>query len=245
MSLLFKFFLMFLLATSASYAQKIEGLGGLKIGMSYDDFHDWTVEEGYISLNDGIDGAERSRVKSKYIRIHDLQAGSGYAYGIYDNYLDGYHAYLVDEYSPSGVDIKKLMLIFRRGKLIYMNPLGDMVSQKIVGAISAKYGDPIKKIKSKGYNCVYLLTGVDFYVKDKLTYYYWRDDSAVKAYHAELFSYGSDCQSRIRFELVVQSSDFDKKKYDSENKKAANKYLETVKSREAKEIRQSTNLDEL
>lgn len=174
------------------YAQSVEGLGDFKLGMSFSELESWlnTNSLKLEEVRDSMDAFRRERSGTPVAYVPLPNDASPYSSPSNVNYVPDHKSVVITRYSPAGISIEGVHLLFRNDKLI---KIGAKSSDRLFEALSAKYGDPAVKTESKTITCRFTYTGATQEKQELTKYATWRDDE-IKAYQTELYFYDSKCQ---------------------------------------------------
>ncbi len=148
-----------LFAACSAYAQNFEGVGEFRIGMTYNEFQLWLKANNIVleKVRDGMEAYKKSTSGSLMAYIPLPNDARLYLSPSHVNYVSGHKSIVVTSYSPAGIRIAELDLLFKNDVLIN---IGATMSDQLEEALVAKYGEPQVKTESKTITCRFTYTGV-------------------------------------------------------------------------------------
>ncbi|MGR6088830.1 MAG: hypothetical protein ACU4F9_11685 [Arcticibacter sp.] len=131
------------------------------------------------------------------------------------NYLKGFEVIYLNDYEVSGIAIDQVYLLFLNDTLAKIT--FDLTSE-IEKALSAKYGEPVKDVKTKEIECVYSYTGAKNIKEEVNVKLSWRDNDFV-AYGYRSTYYDAKCKPQV-FSFFVCYDKAKAEEYSSRNRDA-------------------------
>jgi len=215
-------------------AKDFNGIGDIKLGMSINDLQVRLTDKG-ISLDDSdnYNKVLNARLESGVSAFNLIPSKQRYRSHPDANFVDNYQSVLITKYSASGFIVPELKLLFKNNLLIKI--VGN-ASIDLWEAFVAKYGKPREEREQKTIVCAYKYTGARFEKTESSTWATWRDDSAIAVKGVLYFYYNDKCELSGGNLFFIEDK-IKTEGYDSENRKAKDKFYEAVENESRETLR--------